>query len=183
VHPLGKSPVLVTGTGLVLAESAAIATYLLNTYDTESKFHESDIHKDDFYVQESLVSFAGATLGPNGLLQLLLDLITKHTPFPFNYLVGLVTKPAQRHFTAPENGKALTYLERVLGEKDWFGGKDVPGKADFTLSFPLDMMAHRGWVDFEGEFPKLAAWRQRYLDREAWKRGLNKGNGYDLSTF
>jgi glutathione S-transferase len=42
------------------------------------------------------------------------------------------------------------------------------------------MIAQKGWVDLEGEWPRLAAWRKRILERDAWKRGMEKGNGYDL---
>jgi len=45
------------------------------------------------------------------------------------------------------------------------------------------MAAQRRWIDFEKDYPRLAAWRQRIKERPAWKRGLEKGNGYDTSKW
>lgn len=182
VHPLGKSPTLVTPSGLALAESSSIATFLLNTYDTELKFHEGDIHSDAFYVEDSLVSLTGATLGPLGMIKLLMEMSAKASPFPLNYLMSFVTSPLNTYFTVPESKKVLSYLENTLGEKDYFGGTG-PKKADFMLSFPCDLMVHRGWFSLDDEFPRLAKWRQRILERDAWKRALSKGNGYNLNNF
>lgn len=74
----------------------------------------------------------------------------------------------------------MSYLENELGEKDWFNG-DRLGRCDVMLSWPLDTIAQRRWVDFQKDYPKLGAWRKRIEDREAWKRGLERGNGYDLN--
>jgi len=56
------------------------------------------------------------------------------------------------------------------------------GRADVILSWPLDMVAQWGWVEF-GSYPKVKSWRKSVLARDAWKRGLKKGNGYDLTVF
>lgn len=182
LHPLGKIPILVTPSGLSLAECNAIATYLLNTYDTSSKFHESDIHSDAFYVEESLVSLGGTTIGPIGVAQLICDVAVKAPPFPINYLFSFLTSPIKKLFTEPEIKKALVYLEDFLEGKEWFGG-ETPKKADFILSWNFDLMVQRHWVELEPEYPRLVQWRERYLQRDAWKRALSKGNGYDLTQF
>jgi glutathione S-transferase len=41
----------------------------------------------------------------------------------------------------------------------------------------------RKWMDLEKDHPRIAAWRRRVWERPAWKRGLEKGNGYDLTLF
>jgi glutathione S-transferase len=129
-----------------------------------------------------LVSFASATLGPLAAIELLFDLAAKNTPWPFVYIVRRIRKGLQDFYSSPEFQKSLAYLQTQLGEDMWFNGKE-PGRSDVMLSWPLDMIAHRKWVDLEKEYPSLAAYRKRIEERPAWRRGLDKGNGYDLSTW
>ena len=84
------------------------------------------------------------------------------------------------NFTTGEFKKSFTYLESELGDKDWFDGKE-PGRSDIILSWPFDNIEQRKWFDFKKDYPRIAAWRERIRNREAWKRGLEKGNGYDLT--
>ncbi|KAI9830050.1 MAG: hypothetical protein M1819_005880 [Sarea resinae] len=163
VHPMGKSPTLVTADGRAISESTAIITYILRTYDTAGRFSAAD-----WILDEELVSFASSTLGSMIMLQLFSDMTDK-------------TRPRSPIATAAFK-QQLTFLSNVLGDKEWFSG-DHPGRADFVLSFPFDMIAQRKYVDFDTEYPQLAKYIKRYEARPAWKRGLEKGNGYDLSVF
>lgn len=116
-------------------------------------------------------------------VELLVEMVTKRTPWPLSYLPGLILGGLRKGLTGPARKKQLTVLEGELGDKEWFSGRENPGRADFMISFPFDMLAHRKWVDFDNEYPKLGAWRKRVLERDAWKRGLMKGNGYYLGAF
>lgn len=62
-HPLGKSPQLVAADGRVIAESSAVATYLIETYDTAGKF-KGDGARNDHIRDEELSSLAGTSIGP-----------------------------------------------------------------------------------------------------------------------
>lgn len=174
---MGKSPILVTADGVAIAESTAIATYLLKTYDKEGRFATKD-----WILDEQLISFAGSTLGPAGMVELVFDIIVKMSPWPFSYLMKSIKGQIDKTFTGPQFKDGMVYLESLLDEEKgpWFNGEKL-GRADFTLSFPLDLLAQRKYVDFK-EYPKITAWRERVLARDAWKRGLTKGNGYDLSV-
>lgn len=180
IHPLGKSPVLVTADGTTIAESSAIATYLLQTYDSAQRFQAATPGAG--IRDESLTSFAGATLGPLVGIQLVLELLPKHTPWPFSYLMALLKSGIERQFLTAEFAKNVAYLQDQLGAQSYFMG-DEPGRADFMLVYPVDVMAMRGWVDFAKDYPAVEAWRTRCAQREAWKGALNKGNGYDLSVW
>jgi glutathione S-transferase len=83
--------------------------------------------------------------------------------------------PGGKRFDGPELRSILRDLEREL--------KDGPSGGFFMLEFPMSMIKHRNWVDLKSEFPGLDKWLERVYSREAWKRGLQKGNGYDLSVF
>jgi len=77
----------------------------------------------------------------------------------------------------------MEFLEGELGDNEWFNGKEF-GRVDIMLNFPIDYIYMRKWVESpETNYPKLSAWRQRVWERPAWKRGIEKGNGYDLSIF
>lgn len=194
LHPLGKAPQLVTADGRIIAESAAIASYLINTYDHAKRF-QGDVGANtntdspsggilnDSIRDESLTSFASSSLWPIEMIKLLLDIAVIQTPFFLRPLVRLLTSGVDGAFTGPELKTMLEHLERELGGQDYFMGTQ-PGRADFMLSFPLDHAAHVGWVDFgREEYKGLNAWRERCQSREAWKRALEKGNGYDMAFF
>jgi glutathione S-transferase len=81
----------------------------------------------------------------------------------------------------------LGNLQRELkegpeGGKAFFMGKE-PGRADILVEYQMSTIKHRNWVDLAKEFPMLDQWLQRCYDRPAFKRSLEKGNGYDLSVF
>jgi glutathione S-transferase len=46
----------------------------------------------------------------------------------------------------------------------------------------LDFLSAKGYVDLE-MYPKIVQWRKRVQGRDAWKRALEKGNGYELAQI
>jgi glutathione S-transferase len=177
VQQLGRAPTLVTAEGRAIIESSAVIAYLIKTYDADGRFASEDWLKD-----EQLTSFAGASLGMMTVLEITLEIVVKRTPWPVSYVMRAAQRGFQNAFTAAEFKKNLEYLESELGEGEWFNGKH-PSRSDFMLFWPVDLIAARGWIDYAKDYPKLDAWRKRALDREAWKRGLKKGNGYDLTAL
>ncbi|CZS89584.1 hypothetical protein WAI453_002742 [Rhynchosporium graminicola] len=177
VHPLGRAPTLVTAEGRVLIESLTITTYLLKTYDADGRFATEDWVRED-----TLRSFAGASLFPLASLEMLFDLAEKNTPWPFSFIMRRIKKGFDNFFSNAEFKKDLVYLEGELGDAEWFNGKSL-GQADFVMNWPLDVIAIRGYADLEKEYPKLHAWRLRVYERPAWKQALAKGNEYDLEML
>jgi glutathione S-transferase len=175
VQELGKAPMLVTSDGLVIIESSAVIAYLIKTYDTDGKFTTEDWIRD-----ETLTSFAGATLGGLISVEMLFDVAAKHTPWPLVYLSRALQKGIRNNFTNKEFRKDLGYLEKELGGEEWFNGKSF-GRSDVMLSWPMDMIAQRGWVDFKKQYPRIGAWRERIESRSAWKSALEKGGSYNLA--
>lgn len=177
IQELGKGPTFVTADGVTIIESSAIVAYLIKTYDTTGKFTTGD-----WILDETFTSFAGSTLGPLVSVEMLFDVAAKHTPWPLVYISRAFRTGIQNSFTTKEFKKNLGYLEKELAEKTWFNGKNI-GRSDIMLSWPMDMITQRGWVDFKKEYPKIDAWRERILMRDAWKSALEKGSGYDLTSF
>ena len=69
---MGKAPQLVTADGRMIVESSAIASYLIDTYDTAGKF-KGDSKKNDKYRDEELSSLSGSSIGPNVLIWIIWD--------------------------------------------------------------------------------------------------------------
>ncbi|KAF8848534.1 glutathione S-transferase [Acephala macrosclerotiorum] len=176
IHPLGRSPIFVTAHGRIITESMTIATYLLETYDIPKKFAHSDWIRD-----MTLTSFSGTSLLDLADTELLFDLAAKHTPWPLSYITRYIKKKYDSFFSTAEFEKNMEFLAKELGDQEWFNGKE-PGRADFMLSWPMDFVGQRGYVDLK-DFPTLHAWRMRITERPAWKSALEKGNGYDLTSW
>ncbi|OTA54025.1 hypothetical protein K449DRAFT_469710 [Hypoxylon sp. EC38] len=195
VHPLGKSPTLVTPSGRVITERTAISLWLINTYDKEGRFKlplppptsgSGSSSEDDPVREEQLISLGGSTLGPDLFLKLMTTLLVKHAPFFVRPLVAAVRFALNRAFLDAELANVVGYLETQLAPPDgkgevreWFLGTKEPTRVDFSLMWYLDWAYQWKWVDFE-KYPNLKAFHDRCTARPAWKRALEKGNGYQL---
>lgn len=92
--------------------------------------------------------------------------------------------PRGKYLDGPDLKVQLGIMEKQLIEGPpggYFMG-ERPGRADIIMEFPMTMVKQRGHVDLK-EFPKLDEWLQRCHDRPAFKRSLEKGNGYDMTVF
>jgi len=156
-----------------ITESSAIATYLIRTFDKEDKF---GLKNGDWIRDEILVSLDSTSLNRATGMMLFIDfMIIKNGDGPAG---GAADGPMLR--------RILGQLETELKSGPpggFFMGKE-PGRADIMLEFQISMVKHRKWwLNLEKEFPILDAWLQKCYARPAFKRSLQKGNGYDLSTW
>jgi len=177
-HPLGKAPQLETGNGRVIVESIVIAKYLIDTYDKTGKF-KGDGNKNDWIRDEELCSLAGASIGPVMIVDLILLMASKLTPFFVRWLMGLVHSQIRSQFAGPEFDLYYKYLDDQLEGQDYFMG-GTPGRADFIISFPVDQCIAAEMIDIK-KYPRVEKWHNRCQERPAWKRSIEKGNGYNLS--
>ncbi|TVY13396.1 Glutathione S-transferase 3 [Lachnellula arida] len=120
IHPLGKSPLLVTAAGRPVIETSAIISHLLSTYDRAGKFATADPLRD-----EMLSSFAGSSLGPVTGIELFLEILPAHSPWPVSSLLRTVHGMVRKNYTTAEFEKAMRFLDGELGEKEWFNGGGV----------------------------------------------------------
>lgn len=194
VHPMGKSPTLVTPSGRVIIESSAIAKYLIDNYDREGKFKgdgNASLYHDDIR-DEMISSFANSSIMSIAGIEMLFDMLTKQTPFFIRPMPRLMRYGVRNFFTQPELKKMWKYLDSELEGREYFLGSKL-SRSDFMLSWPADFCVQRGYVNLEekdekGElkYPRVKAWRERILESKGWKEALVKGGGageYDLRTF
>jgi len=170
----------------VLVESTTITTYLLKTYDTDGKFgggnrlynsHVDDkTEQDDWLRDDELTSYASSSLGFLVQFVFVLQLIPKMSPWFMRPVLALLFKGIELGLR-PRLKASMQFAEGALEGKQFFLGNAL-SRADFIMSFPMDMCFHRRLLD-ESKFPKVQAWRARVQERQAWKNGLTKGNGYD----
>ena len=127
--------------------------YLLRTYDHPKRFQGAGLPGHNTFIRDEVItSFASASFQPFLLLK---DFIA----------FGAVSDRTGGRLVGPRIKQALAYLEAELGEQDYFMGSN-PGRADFMLSWPIDMVVQRGWAELG---PKLKGWRERVLARDGWK--------------
>lgn len=174
---MGTAPVLITSPAdgsRYIAESSAIATYLIRTFDKEDKF---GLQNGDWLRDEILCS-VDTTLARATFAMLMIDMgILKNGDGPGGK-AGVMDGPELR--------KVLGVLTRELKTAPpggYFLGAH-PGRADILLEYRISISQHRHWwLDLPKEFPEINTWLERCHARPAFKRSMEKGNGYDLSTF
>lgn len=157
-HPLGKSPVI-EDAGVTLAESGAITTYLLETYDPDGALSPavSDTAARMKYLQWLHYSEASA------FAPLLLNmLLMREDPKP----------PVISAFTAAEVKLHLDYFSDALGDQGYILG-EFSG-ADIGCAFVANMAVKFGLA---GDHPNIGAYLERCTGRPAFQRAMEKTGG------
>ncbi len=156
-HPLGKSPVIEDG-DLKLAESGAIASYLIDTYDPDHLLAPppGDRAARALWLQWLHYSEGSAFL-----------------PFMMKLLLAREAEPKSAVFSAFAGGEVplhLDYIAGQLGDKDYLLGDRLQAP-DIGLGFIL-FLAHR-LGELNGH-PTLQAYLQRLTSRPAFLRAKER---------
>lgn len=175
-HPQGKAPQLILANGRVITQLSAITMYLINTYD---KGHTFRGEENDPVHEEQLVCIGVSDLSGKVGAKFMFHGMAVMSPFFIRPLLNTVRSKINNLLFNPDITAAFNVLETDLGEKEWFLGGQAPSRADFVLHFFVDLAVQPKYVDFE-KYPNLKRWKSRCEARPAWKRSLEKGNGYDL---
>ncbi len=174
VHPLGKSPVITDG-DLTLAESGAIADYLVDRYDNGQLAPAPNTPERLRYTY--WLHYAEGSAMPPLLLDLVFTQVKKKAPFLVRPIAGAIAHQAQSSFIQPQIALHLDYMEAELNKAEWFVSDQFTA-ADTQLSFPLEAAASR--ANLNASRPKLMAFLKRIHARPAYQRALERGGQYDL---
>lgn len=156
VHPMGKSPLL-EDDGIVVAETGAIAEYLLARHDTDHRLHPRPDSDDFPRYLEWVHSAEGAVFLP-GLLTFYLN------------SAGLgESELAQR--LAPEVMKAAMHIETHLTNHAYFAGEQFSA-ADCLMGFQIQSLEGAGALAM---MPQASAWLAKVRERPAYKRMIEIG--------
>jgi glutathione S-transferase len=179
-HFMGKAPQLVLADGRVLIESNTVAKYLIETYDTKNKF-KGDSGKNDALRDDMLSDFIQSSMSTNTVVGVLFLALAAKSPFFLRPLCNVMWKGMRAGYWDADVALQLRYLSSQLEGQDYLMGSS-PGRSDFLLSWTYDNLHQRKLANMD-DYPSLKAWRARCEQRPAWKRSLEKGNGYDVSGF
>jgi glutathione S-transferase len=157
IYPLGKSPVI-DDDGLILSESGAITTYLLEKHDKEGKFSppRSNLRAWAEYVQW-LHYAEGSVFTP-----LMMKMMSLRSGEPQPLLDG---------FGDPEIALHFGHITNKLGDNEFILGDSFSG-ADFGISYMVGMAQALGQLE---PYPTLAAYLQRNQARPAFQRAVERG--------
>ena len=176
VHPLGKSPVVTTGDGLVLAESGAIVETVIERFGQGRLAPLAGSPEALRY--RYWLHYAEGSAMPPLLLKLVFDKIeSSKMPFFAKPIAKAIAGKAKSSFITPNIATHLDFMEGELGKSEWFAGDAFTG-ADVQMSFPVEAAQARGGLD--ASRPKLMAWLARIHARAAYKRALERGGPYGL---
>ncbi len=162
IHPLGKSPVISDGQ-LVIAESAAIIEYLVQTYGGGQLMPKAAT--PDYFRYLEWLHFAEGS----AMLPFLLALYTSR--------LGEAAAPLKPRIQS-EISNYLSYLDQALVKHDYLMGDEFSA-ADIQNSFVAEIAQARQLLDF---FPNLASYTARFQARPAYQRALQKGGEYTLGA-
>lgn len=158
-HPLGKSPVI-EDQGMVIAESGAIASYLLDTYDTDNLLGAPDDPAGRVAWTQWLHYAEGSMFAP-----LLIKLLLSRDPS--------ANAPRMQGFADKDLALHLAYVRDQLGEKTFLLG-DRFTAPDIGVSFMLNMAKQLGGLD---EDDPLVGYLGRTMSRPAFKRAWERTGG------
>ncbi|MYN26582.1 glutathione S-transferase [Duganella levis] len=175
IHPLGKSPVI-SDNGIVVAESGAIAEYLIDTYGNGRLIPPAGTEERRRWTY--FLHYAeGSAMAPL-LMKLIFDRVeTSPAPFFVKPIARGIAQKVKGSYILPQIATHLDYLEAELGKAPWFAGNDFTA-ADIQMSFPLEAASARGGLD--GSRPKLTAFLKNIHSRPAFQRALERGGPYEL---
>lgn len=202
LFPLGKSPILEipptspgadaaeaplahistnpnpSTTRTILTESRLILTYLATHYAQNLWTPSPEDGWRDKYIQD----FAIATLAPTTERIMLFDMIAYNAPWYLRPFTLPFAYPLLKLFMK-DLAPVLQVLEDVLadGRGEWLSGKRM-GVADLLVIWSMDLVCQRGWLE-KGRYVRLEGWMGRVRGREAYRRAVERGGGYDLKRF
>jgi len=159
-HPLGKSPVIEID-GFTLAESGAIAAYLVETREGAKAFGPlSESAADKASWLQWLHYSEGSAFAPL-LIKLLLMREAEPKPMLFSM------------FSTAEVALQLGYMQDSLGDNDFILG-DRMTVPDIGFCYVCSMADRLGELE---PFPKLKAYLERLTSRPAFVTAMEKTGG------
>jgi glutathione S-transferase len=159
LHPMGIAPVITDG-DLVLAESGAIAEYLIAKYGDGRLAAKAD--QPNFADYLFWFHFANGTLMPSEMSGLIAAFLGLQEGSP-------ILKMGQ-----DRRDRAFALVESRLGEAPYFGGDELTA-ADIMMVFPLSTMRAFAPRDLSA-FPHIRAYLARIGGRPAYRRAMAKAD-------
>ena len=181
VHPLGKSPVI-TDHGRTIAESGVIVDYLIQHYGPQLAASSTD--EDERLAVAYWSQMAeGSLMGPLVITRVF-STIKTDAPWYVRPIVQRISDAVDSNYLTPTLTSLFNFIEAQLQQQkangsDFFVTHHLTS-ADIMLLFPLEAAVSRAPKTM-GEATK--AWVHRMHQRDAYKRGLEKGGEYAFAKM
>lgn len=159
VHPLGKSPVIEVD-GFTMAETTAIALYLVETRDANRLFSPPVEDADRAHWLQMLMYPEGSAFVP-----MLMKLLLMRESEPKPMLISM--------FAEAEVALHLGFIRDRLGDKPYILGDELT-LPDIGMAYICSMANN---LDLLGEYPTLKAYAERCMARPAFVRAAEKTGG------
>lgn len=154
IHPLGKSPVI-EDDGLILSESAAITSYLLEKFDTNMQFSPARSHLKAWATYTQWLHYSeGSVFGP-----LLINMLLMREKAPSPILTAFSRSEIKLH---------LDHIDKQLADNEFILGHKISG-ADFGISYAVSMAQRTGQLQ---NHPNLNNYIDRNRARPAFKAAI-----------
>ena len=167
IHPLGKAPV-VTDEGKVLAESAIILDYILDTYGKGRFRPEAGTDARRRY--DYWMHYAEGSAMPPLLLKLIFGTVKRKAPWLIKPIAKGIANQVLASFVDPALKTHFDWVESELGKSTWFVGDELTA-ADMQMSYPVEAAMVRA----DGTRPNMKAWLERVHARPAYKKAIEVG--------
>jgi len=156
IHPLGKSPVIEDG-DLVLAESGAITSYLLEKYDSQNQFSPSRSDLPAWATFTQWLHYPEASV----FVSLLIKMLMLRSEQAHDLL---------ENYSNTEITRQLDHIAAQLGDSPYILGQHFSA-ADFGISYVISLADRLGQLE---AYPQLKAYLQRNQARPAYLRAVAK---------
>ncbi|KAJ4468885.1 hypothetical protein J3R30DRAFT_1620067 [Lentinula aciculospora] len=173
VHPLGKSPVIEDkseGKSMVLAESCAIITYLLQKHGRRQTWSAEGTLDDLYYTY-----YAESTLRPLIVVRQRLARFANRAPWYLRPIFRYVLTAYREMYVDPELPKNTKMIEQHLSKNTWFArGSDGPTSADYAMIYGLEGLKVEGAITMDTH-PSIIRYIEKVYARPAYQLGLQRG--------
>jgi glutathione S-transferase len=154
LHPVGQAPVIEDG-DVVLAESLAIVTYILELYGNGALRIAPGEKGYADYLYWMAYSIGG--LAPQAMQYMTaLRMGTESGPFA--------------DMAQERRGRHLGMIDKRLAENEWLAGETFTG-AEIMCQFYFGTMAKFGALDISG-YPNIGRWLGQIAERPAFQRAM-----------
>jgi glutathione S-transferase len=174
VHPLGKSPVITDG-DITVAETGAIADYLVETYGKGRLIPKAGTQARRDYTY--WLHYAEGSAMPPFLMKLIFARLPTGAPALIRPIAKAIANRALTGFINPQIKHQMTWWETSLAKSGWFAGDDFTA-ADIMMSFPAEVSKSRG-VGLDS-YPNIQRFLNAIHARPAYQRALERGGAYDI---
>lgn len=175
VHPLGKSPVI-EDDGIVVAETGAIAEYLVEKYGGGKLIPPAGTEERRQYTY--WLHFSEGSAMTQLLLRLFFTRI-KESKMPF-FAKPIANNIANRvldSYVNPNIASQLKFMEDEIQKTGWFAGPEMTA-ADVMMIFPLEGVNSR--MGLKDQYPNLAKFVNRVHALPTYQRALERGGPYSF---